>query len=460
MTGRMSKLILSILMVTAAAAVSSDYLPDYTQFTLENGFRVVMIEDHQQPTVTMAVLFRTGPSSDPPELAGRAILTGYIMKETTRNFPGNSLLEAIDSVGGWVDAIVQSKDALIFEGDFLSRDIGLALWLMSDIVINPVFTEEGLQRMVRRLVSINKQTRSVAEYRLSETLHKRIFGECGYGSPILGTQSSLESITLEDVGMFHQDHIRPENAVMVIGGDFKPESVRGLVSRHFSSWKKGGKRLPVSCRPMPHDSLSIYLIDNPSIPSANFMIGLPGTPVGSKDFPVMLVLNYLLGGSGRISRLHRSLVEDKELASMITSELDWSHGEGLFRIYGASPSDITAQTISQALEVVSDLRKIRIPQKELDEALYYFQGYAPTLYENVVLSIDQFVRFLSMNVDLPYQQKILTEINGLTPLAIQAAAEKYLAPEKMTIVVIGPQTQLLPSLSPLGPVEMIGLEED
>jgi predicted Zn-dependent peptidase len=82
------------------------------------------------------------------------------------------------------------------------------------------------------------------------------------------------------------------------------------------------------------------------------------------------------------------------------------------------------------------------------------------LYENVALSVDQFIRFLSMNVDLSYQQELLSEIDRITPLSIQTAAENYLDENKMTIVVIGSKAALLPPLSTLGSVEVFGLDEE
>lgn len=459
----MTKLSLAIafwLLFAAAVASADDIFPPYTEFTLSNGLRTILIEDHRQPTVSISILFKTGASSDSPESAGRAVLAGHIMKENTRNFPGNELLEAIDSVGGIVEISAATKDGIYFEADFLARDISLALRIISDIVINPVFTQEALERMSRRLISINFQTRSVAQYRLMETLYREIYGECGYGKPALGTRTSLSSITLDDINDFFVNHIRPDNAILVVGGDINPPQIHKAVSGYFSGWKKGGNRPAVKYAPVVRDTLQIILIDNPAVPNADFMIGLPTAPVGSPDFPAMLTLNYIIGGGGRVSRMHRSLVEEKGLASIVTSELDWARSQGMLRIWGAAPAENATEAIVEAMNVLEELSALRLPQKELDETRYYFRGYAPMLYENVSSAVDQFVKFLSSGVDLPYQEGLLKEIELLTPLSLQNAAKKFLSRDKMTLAVIGSKAALLPSLSTLGKVTVIRLEEE
>lgn len=448
------------LLLTLSVASADEIFPSYTEFTLANGLRTILIEDHRQPTVSIAILFKTGASSDPPGLAGRAILTGHMMKENTRNFPGNELLEAIDSVGGIVEISASTKDGLSFEADFLSRDVSLALRIVSDIVMNPVFTEEALERMSRRLISINFQTRSVAQYRLMDALYNEIFRECGYGRAALGTRTSLSSITLDDINDFFVNHIRPENAILLVGGDINPPQIRKVVSGYFSSWEKGGNRPVAKYEPVIRDTLQIILIDNPTVPNADFMIGLPTAPVGSPDFPAMLTLNYIIGGGGRVSRLYRSLVEEKGLASIVTSELDWARNHGMLRIWGAAPAEVATDAIVQAINVLEELSSLRVPQKELDETRNYFRSYAPVLYENVSSSVDQFVKFLSTGVDLPYQAELLKEIDMLTPVSLQSAARRYLSRDKLTLAVIGSKAALIPSLSTLGNVTVIRLEEE
>ena len=245
-----------------------------------------------------------------------------------------------------------------------------------------------------------------------------------------------------------------------MAGDFKIETARKLIGKHFSDWSPGaGFPTPRLAVTFP-DSLRILLIDYPSGPSVDFAIGQPGAPVGSEDYPALVLLNYILGESGSVSRLSRNLVRDNSLATYVNSQIDWSRGDGILWIYGSSPADNIPEALRRLISVLSDIRSIRISVKELDEAKLFFRGFMPGLYETNRATIERFATALGSGVGVDYQEKLLSDLDKVDPGRLRLVAEKYLDPKRMTIVIQGSAASLKNQLSEIAPVEVISSWQD
>jgi len=457
----MKFLIMFFLGVALFGVVSAGgFIPRYEQATLPNGLTVIMVEDHKQPMVQFAALIKTGSVTLTADQAGLANLTAILARQGTTNFPAQKLTAAIDSVGAIIYVMSSFKDGIIIRGESLSRHLGHILTVFSDILIRPAFTDEAIERLKKRFLSAAMQTESMPEWGLKDILYRKYYGDEGYGLPNLGTPASLKKITRADIVKFHQDNFRPNNTVIIMAGDFKIETARKLIGKLFSDWSPGaGFPTPRSAITFP-DSLRILLIDYPSAPSVDFAIGQPGAPVGSEDYPALILLNYILGESGSVSRLSRNLVRDNSLATYVNSQIDWSRGDGILWIYGSSPADNIPEALRRLISVLSDIRSIRISVKELDEAKLFFRGFMPGLYETNRATIERFATALGSGVGVDYQEKLLSDLDRVDPGRLRLVAEKYLDPKRMTIVIQGSAASLKNQLSEIAPVEVISSWQD
>jgi zinc protease len=441
-------------------AFGGGFIPHYEQATLPNGLTIIMVEDHKQPMVRFAALIKTGSVTLTADQAGLANFTAILARQGTINYPSQKLTAAIDSVGATILVMSSFKDGLVIRGECLSRYLGHTLTIFSDILIRPAFTDEGIERLKRRFLSASMQTESAPEWGLKDILYRTYFGDEGYGLPNLGTPASIKKISRAGIVKFHQDNFRPNNTVIIMAGDFKIETARKLIAKHFSDWSPGSGFPPPRLAVTFPDSLRILLIDFPSAPSVDFAIGQPGAPVGSEDYPALVLLNYILGESGSVSRLSRNLVRDNGLATYVYSRIDWSRGNGLLWIYGSSPTDNVPEALHQLISVLSDIRTIRISVKELDEAKFFFRGFMPGLYETDQTIIDRFSTALGSGVGVDYQEKLLSDLDKVDPGRLRAVAEKYLDPKRMTIVIQGSAASLKNQLSEIAPVEVINSGQD
>jgi zinc protease len=441
----------AVIVINASRA---DILPDHKQFILPNGLEVILIENHEQPMVSTCLLLKTGSAADSENLSGLALLTTRMLKEGTTKFPSSSLAATVDSVGGELGLSPSYKDGFLISGDFLSRDCRLGLTILSQMATRPTFEKETLARLKKRQISALMQIRSIPSYQLMEKLDSVAYGNSGYGLAHYGKMASIKAITPDDIQKFYRQYIRPDNAVLTVAGDIKTDIVQKEIRELFGGWQ--GKAIPPPSRTILSscDSTKIILLNNPDAASTDFIIGLPAVPAGADDFPALVLLNYILGEGGKVSRLDQVLIENNNLATTITSKLVWSKGNGMIQIVGSAPNETAAEAIKSILTVLDDLTKSRIPVRELDEAKYYFRGFFPGLFETIYGTTNQISRLLSYDLKIDYLDKLLDNFKTIDPAKMKKAAETYLDSRHMIIIVSGPESALKRGLIELGPLKV------
>ncbi|UCD17260.1 MAG: insulinase family protein [Candidatus Zixiibacteriota bacterium] len=451
------KVAIAVLLLCPGITVVSaggSFIPEYEAFRLDNGLQVVLIENHQQPTVVFKLVILSGSATDSDTLAGLASLSIEMLKAGTEQFPGGKLAAMTDSVGGIME-MVMGRDALSISGDFLSRDLPLSLTMLADMVIRPLFSEETLARIKNQHISWLMQMSSISSSFIQSALFRRIYGDAGYGADKIGTGSGLRRIKREDVVRFHRRYIRPNNAVLIIGGDFAGHDTKQLVTELFADWQRAEDfRRPKVSATVP-DSLKILLIDRPNAPMTEFIIGGPAVPVGSDQFPALILLNYILGAGGEVSRLHKDLIQDSELAANVNSTLMWSRESGVLHVQGTAPNDMAADALSHTFQVMTELKDLRIPVRELTEAKRHYLGSIPGGFETFADAVFKFAGLFAFGVDINYHEHLFKQLDGVGPVMMQKTAEEFLDVNHMTIIISGPEDILRRDLSTLAPIDVL-----
>lgn len=436
----------------AASVFASGVLPKHTSFSLPNGLDIILIEDNRLPLIDYRMIFSIGSSADSTRTSGLAAIAIEMLKEGTENFPGHALISAVDSTGGNIYMDIE-RDCLMIHGNFLSRDVEFALGILAEMTIRPQSEKEDLDRNKRRFISGQMQGESVAKFRLTNALYRSVYGDAGYGLPAWGTHSGIRRIKLEIMREFQQKNFRPNNAVLIMAGDFRAGEVKKLIKKLFSNWQEGGNFSESIVNASIPDSLKIIIIDNPDAPSTEFIIGRPAVPAGSEYSASLVLLNYILGGSYEISRLSQNLVQGYGLATSISSQIDWSREDGMISIRGASTNEMAPEAIKQVLGVMKDLRSIKVPARELEEAKNHFRGRIPGNFETISGTVKYLARFICLRAGLDYYEKMFKEFEKIDPDRLRNVAQEFLDEKHMIIVVIGPESILRRGLSDLGPVE-------
>jgi len=450
------KFALLILLICAYGVdvFAKDFMPEYTRYSLKNGLDVILAENHQTPLVDMRLVIKSGPACDQPDRAGLAAVTGDVLIEGSENFPDELLMAAVDSVGGRL-YFNASREALYYYGNFLSRDIELALKMLADALMRPQLTQESLERIKNKAYSVVMQESSVAQIRIRDILYSSIYGEVGFGIPAFGTATGIQSITLSDIKEYYHKNIQAGNAILIMAGDFDKGHVKKLIKKYMSDWAKGGEYSePIYNAAVP-DSMRIIVFDDSYAVSAEFVMGIPASKIDSTDGVPLIMLNYILGSGRDVSRLSRRLINEQFVATTVGSTIDWSRGDGMMMVSGAATNEMVSEAVRQVLEVIRELREIKISAKELEECKAYFRSMTPMLFENASVTVEQFNWQAVLGTDLDFYNHFLKQMDNVTPEEIRQVAKKYLNSDHLTIVVNAPARIVKNDFSDLAPTEII-----
>ncbi|HKP71395.1 MAG TPA: pitrilysin family protein, partial [Pyrinomonadaceae bacterium] len=221
----------------APAAPRSVAIPKPVERTLPNGLRVIVIERSNMPLVSAALVIKNGGEVDPPQLAGLADMTASLLTKGTVTRTAPQIAEAIEALGGSIESGAR-WDASTASVGVMSSRIGQAMEILADVVRRPTFKDEEIERLRAQylddLTVALGQPGSIARYVASRV----VFGDAPYGHPLSGTPESIAQIKRGDILKMHATYYRPDNAILVIGGDIAPAEAFKTAERFFADWAK------------------------------------------------------------------------------------------------------------------------------------------------------------------------------------------------------------------------------
>jgi zinc protease len=323
----------------------------------------------------------------------------------------------------------------------LKKDFPLGLSILSDVLLNPLFSPKEIERKVSelkaRLKRMEEDPRQVAHLAFS----KKLFGAHPYAHPEEGTLETLSSITREDIVQFYQAYYRPNNVSIVLVGKISMEESEKLFGPLFRKWEPKPVIRPALSTVVNLSGPVIEKIDRP-ITQANIVWGHPGIARSNPDFYALQVMNYILGGGGFVSRLVDNIRDNLGLTYGIYSHFDAREYPGAFQIAIETKNQNTNQALSEILKELRKLIERGVSPTELEEAKAYLTGSFPLRMD----SNAKMVRLLSAialhGLGLDFPEKYPNLINQVTVEDVLRVARTYLQPEKFLLVVVGDQKEI------------------
>src|ERR1044072_1540548 len=239
--------------------------PTPVEQTLPNGLRVIVIERHESPLISAHLLIKNGGEVDPNELAGLADMTASLLTKGTQTRDATRIAQEIESLGGSLDSGAR-WDSSYANVSVMSSKISQAMEILADVVRHPTFKSEEVERLRQQYLDnitlAMGEPGSIARYVAARV----VFGDSPYGHPISGTTESLTRITAADISKMHSRYYRPDNAILVIGGDIGAKDGIALATKYFGDWEKPSTPLPSVSAAMPNADAKtgrIIVIDKP-----------------------------------------------------------------------------------------------------------------------------------------------------------------------------------------------------
>ena len=417
--------------------------PKYTELFLSNGLKVYVIEDHEQPTVTLRLQIRGGEVSEP--IPGTAAMVAEMLTKGAGKRDALTIAKELDGVGAGVSAS-SSGDITNVTGESILKHMPIMLEIFSDVLRSATFPDDELAKLKKQKISEVKLEKANANSMLQVLSRKVAYG-ANHPSARHKSEASYNAITIDEIKKFYSTYYRPNNATLAVVGDVKPEEIKPILEKALGSWTPGDVnefRTP-KAEPMPN---GVYFIARPSSVQSSTALTATSVPNNHPDFEA-LRLGANLMGAGFSGRLFRTLRETYSYTYTPFAYL--TSGRDVNRyICGA---DVRNSVTDSAIKVMqSEMTKITTelaPNDELDLIKRFVIGQFKMSFEN-----SDFVAGLLLNADynnqpISYVKDFPTRFGAITPEQMKNAMSKHLS--KLSIVVVG-SPDVLETLKQFGPV--------
>jgi zinc protease len=435
----MKRLVLLLSLLAAPAAAQQVSIP-HTTFTLPNGLRVIVAEDHSAPLAAVNVWYHVGSGYERTGRTGFAHLFEHIMFEGSKNVPEGDFDNWLEAAGARNNGSTNTDRTNYYEV-MPSNAVELALWLEADRMGGLLDAMSPSKLEGQRGVVKNERRQSYENQPyglLWEEAYARLYPQGHpYSWTTIGSMADLDAAQLEDVNGFFRTYYAPNNASISIVGDVDPAQVRQWVERYFS-WipRNGDVQRPTV--PMPQLAGTTYTTreDRVTLPELT-MIWRTGTRF-SEDEAALNVLADILTG-GKSSRLYKRLVYDEQVAATTTSWNDASLLSGDFWMRVRAKPDVDLDRIETTVaEEVARLAATPPSQAELERAINgRVTGFVSSL-ETVEVKADRLNDYLYFTGNPDFAEQDLARYRSLTPADIQRVARQYLAGRNHVLISIVP----------------------
>lgn len=321
-------------------------------FTLDNGMRVYLREDHRAPLVSVQLWYHIGSSYEPPGHTGLSHALEHLLFEGSSKLAAGEYSTLMTRLGGDPNAFTQS-DATVFPLTLPASRLEIALEAMADVMASAALCDTPFARELSVVMAERRENVDNSPIALALEHHQSLtYGHSGYGTPVIGHQIDLEHITPAAARTWYQTWYHPNNATLAVAGDMTLPQLQALVMRHFAPIP--AKRLPVREAPMAptnlvrrQQTLRLPGLYNGAILGFN----LPSQCTAASDaqaYALRLLPDIL--ADGQASRLQRLLVQDEPLLQALRGVYEpWQRGDSMFALYTFSSPHITPEAAAERL---------------------------------------------------------------------------------------------------------------
>jgi len=444
---------------TAVPALGADRpfrAPEVRSGRLENGLEVHVVERADLPKVAVNFVTRAGTGADPVGKAGVASLAHTTIDLGTATRGALDIEKALGDLGTELGGVA-GREAATIAFEVLERNLDATLAIVADVVRNPSFPAEEVERERKRRLDTLAQQEKNANALAGRVRAMLAFGaDHPYGQPTLGLAGTVERISREDLVSFHATHWKPASSALVFVGDLDLDGALALAREHFGGWSGGAAPALEIPPPSPAAASRIYLLDRPEAAQSVISQFLPAPPHASTDRYALDLADAVWGGGGFGTRLNLNLREDKGYSYGVFSVVARYERQGLWFAGGGVQTDKTKESVVEFLAELDGLAGARpISAEEFETArLRKMRGYAQQFeaYQRVA---DGLAELWIARLPMTELQAESEAIAAATLEEVRAAAARWAKPAEAAILVVGDRKKVEAGLREAGDVVVI-----
>jgi zinc protease len=435
------------------AAAPTFHLPSAQSFQLANGLTVIFLEQNTVPFVSANLVVRTGSDANPAGKAGLANFAVSMLNQGTATRTAPELADAAAQIGATL-GVNSTMDASTVSTASLARNFPAALNLLADVALHPSFPGEEVERQRAARLSDLIQRRSNPTTVAATVSAAAVYGASHpYGFTELGTEAANRAFSRDELQGFWKQHFVPGNAALVVAGALTLPELRRIVESALGAWPAGASA-PISLGQAVPTSARLVIVDRPGAPQTQIRLATVGAPRSSPDYVPIRVMNDILGGLFS-SRINLNLREAHGYTYGANSSFTFRRGAGPFQIASGVRTDVTVPAVEEMFNEVKKLAAAEVTADELTLAKDSFTRSLPSAFETTDSTVATFANLFTYGLPMDYFTTLPERIGAVTAQDVQAAAKKYVVPEKLLVIAVGDRAKIAPALeAAFGPAEL------
>jgi len=428
--------------------------PPFQEAALPNGMTLLLIENHEQPSLSVTLSFRAGSAYDPAGKEGLSAMVAELLTKGTPTRSADQIAATIEGVGGSLAAST-GDDFFTVATDVLSDHADLAFELLGDVTRRATFPADEVELARTRFLSSLEVELSQPENVAARVFAKEIYGRNPYGRS--ASPASYKAITRDDVVSFAGRRLRPAGALLVVAGDIDLARARTLALQAFGSWRGAAPATPAPPAAPVKRGTDIVLVHRPGSVQSNIVMGNTTFLPADTGYYAARIATQVLGG-GADARLFMILREQKSWTYGSYAALDRNRGLGHWEATFEGRTAVTDSALQEMLHQIDRMRNDPIPDSELGAAKGFLIGSFPLTIETPrqIARVVTTARLLGLGPD--YLPRYRERLAGVGAIRARAAARRVYRRDGLTIVVVGDAKEIYDRLKTIAPVRLVDVD--
>jgi len=399
---------------------------------LPNGLIVLTERMDHLRSVAMGVWIKSGSRGEAAETNGISHFVEHMVFKGTRNRSAQLIAREMDSIGGNLDAFT-GKETICFNVKSLADHVPVALDVLADLVLYPVFASTDIERERGVILEEIKIDEDNPDVLVHELFTQNFWKDHPLGKPILGTTATVGRLDQPKLLDYHSGRFHGGNMVFSAAGNLEHDKFVEAVAEKFAPLHSGE---PLSELPAPQSSARILLKNKKSLEQTQICMGVPAPPITDSNRFTTLILNTVLGG-GMSSRLFQTIREERGMAYSVFSDLSPYRDTGTLCVYAGTSAGKALECIELVLAEFRKLKEDLLSDEELTRAKDQLKG-------NILMGLES---SNSRMANLARQEiyfgqfftadEIIARIEAVQPAEVQAMAQRLFDPERIAVTLLG-----------------------
>lgn len=434
----MRKILITVLMVLSCQTFSQ-----VQEFTLNNGLKILIKEDHRAPIVVSMIWYNVGSADEPGGITGVSHAIEHIMFKGTKKYPLGVFSKTIAAIGGQSNAFTNNDYTAFFEKTAASQ-LKTSFELESDRMNNLLLDANEFAKEIKviqeeRRLRTDDNPQALAFERFLATAHL----SAPYNHPVIGWMSDLQQMNVNDVKQWYERYYAPNNATLVVVGDIKADDVRTMAQHYFGALPK--RDIPTRKLQLEPPALGkkiVHVSSNAKLPLVMLGYSVPGVSTAKNAFePYALELIAGILDAGESSRFAKNLIRGQHIANGASAYYNlYTRYETQFIVYGAPAHNQNVDVLQKGLiNELDDLKKTPISDKELQRIKNQIIAQKTYEKDSIFGQAMELGLLETVGLGAKVADNYTQAINAVTPAQIQETAQRYFQEKNMTIAFLEPE---------------------